>query len=71
MTDAVIDAEIERMFAVVDEYLSKCKREGEVERLRAAVTMGMHYLKGRYPVPVKEKEVLAAMQAALDGKEKP
>jgi len=36
--------------------------------LRAAVTLGMHYLKGRYPVPVKEKEVLAQMQAALNGR---
>lgn len=29
MYDAVIDAEIERMFALVDEYLSKCKRVGK------------------------------------------
>lgn len=41
----------------------------ENARLRAAVTLGMHYLKGRYPVPVKEKEVLAQMQTALDSKE--
>lgn len=27
--DAVIDAEIERMFALVDEYLSKCERAGK------------------------------------------
>lgn len=48
----------------------------EIERLRAenlrlrdAVTLGMHYLRGRYPVPVKEKEVLAQMQTVLDSKE--
>ena len=38
--------------------------------LRAAVTVGMHYLRGRYPIPVREKVVLAQMQAALDLKKK-
>ena len=37
----------------------------EAERLREAVKTGMHYLKGRYPVPVKEREVLAKMLSAL------
>lgn len=37
----------------------------ENERLRGAVEIGMHYLKGHYPIPVKEKEVLAKMKAAL------
>lgn len=43
----------------------------ENARLRDAMTLGMHYLKGSYAIPVKEKEVLAQMQAALDVKEKP
>ena len=58
----------------------------EVERLRAenaslhqrldnacaALRLGMGHLKGFYPVPYKEAEVLATMQAAIDAtKEKP
>jgi len=53
---------------------------GEVERLRAenaslhqrfdnacaALRLGMGHLKGFYPVPYKEAEVLATMQAAID-----
>lgn len=37
----------------------------------AALRLGMSHLKGFYPVPYKEAEVLATMQAAIDGKGKP
>lgn len=33
----------------------------------SALRLGMSHLKGFYPVPYKEAEVLATMQAAIDG----
>jgi hypothetical protein len=45
-----------------------------LDTAHAALRLGMSHLKGHYPVPYKEAEVLATMQAAIDDankKEKP
>lgn len=54
--------------ALVEENAALRRR---LDTAHAALRLGMSHLKGHYPVPYKEAEVLATMQAALDAKEKP
>jgi hypothetical protein len=77
VTEKCKHADENRKWGIIGPLCALCYQESierlraDNERLRDAVTLGMRYLKGRYPVPVKEKEVLAQMQAALDSKEQP